>query len=296
MALDTNNWAGTRVALDFEGATAIVRCFNPDQGLMDEAMEEELLQVMQRLAAWPEGRVVIVTGGQPGVFIRHYDVAVLQARASAMRARGMAFSRERLVPRAGIHEVIDAIGRSPLIFIAALNGTAMGGGFELALGCDLRVVQDGDYALGLPEVNLGLLPGAGGTQALTALLGESRAMEYMLLGRVLAPAEVVALGLAQACVPDALAHGRELARQILLRPARACAHIKTLVRGLRGESPAQREGLERTFFCDCMVDDGAQSLMRDVGAGVRRIEQPPPPLASAMDSTDSRAGGPHAID
>ena len=108
--------------------------------------------------------------------------------------------------------------------------------------------------------------------------------------------EVVALGLAQACVPDALAHGRELARQILLRPARACAHIKTLVRGLRGEPPAQREGLERTFFCDCMVDAAAQSLMRDVGAGVRRIEQPPPPLASAMDSTDTPAGGPHAID
>jgi len=296
MALDTNNWAGTRVSLDFEGATAIVRCFNPDQGLMDEAMEQELLQVMQRLAAWPEGRVVIVTGGQPGVFIRHYDVAVLHARATAMRARGMRFSSERLVPRAGIHEVIDAIGCNRLIFIAALNGTAMGGGFELALGCDLRVVQDGDYALGLPEVNLGLLPGAGGTQALTALLGESRAMACMLLGRVFTPAEMLALGLAQACVPDALAHARDLAHQITLRPARACAHIKTLVRGLRGEPPAQRAGLERTYFCDCMIDDDAQSLMRDVGAGVRRIEQPPPPPAGATDSPNTRAGGPHAID
>lgn len=296
MALDTNNWTGTRVALDIEGATAVVRCFNPDQGLMDEAMERELLQVMQRLADWPEGRVVIVTGGQPGVFIRHYDVAVLHARAGAMRARGMRFSRERLVPRAGIHDVIDAIGRSPLIFIAALNGTAMGGGFELALGCDLRVVQEGDYALGLPEINLGLLPGAGGTQALTALLGESRAMELMLLGQVLAPAQLPALGLAQACVPDALAHAHTLARQLLLRPRRACAHIKTLVRGLRGEPPALREGLERTFFCDCMVDDDAQSLMRDVGAGVRRIEQPPPPPAGATDSTEPRAGGPHAND
>lgn len=276
MAPDTNNWAGTRVSLDFEGPAAIVRCFHPDQGLMDAAMEQELLQVMQRLQAWPEGRVVIVTGGQPDVFIRHYDVAVLHARASAMRARGMQFSPERLVPQAGIHEVIDAIGRSRLIFIAAINGTAMGGGFELALGCDLRVVQDGDYALGLPEVNLGLLPGAGGTQALTALLGESRAMEYMLLGRTLAPAELAALGLAQACVPDALAHARALARQITLRPPRACAHIKTLVRGLRGESPARRAGLERTFFCDCMVDDDAQPLMRDVGAGVRTIDQPPP--------------------
>ncbi len=276
MAPDTNNWAGERVSLDFEGSTAIVRCSNPDRGLMDAAMEQELLQVIQRLQAWPEGRVVIVTGGQAGVFIRHYDVAVLHARASAMRARGLQFSPERLVPQAAIHEVIEAIGRSRLIFIAAINGVAMGGGFELALGCDLRVVQEGDYPLGLPEVNLGLLPGAGGTQVLTALLGEARAMECMLLGRTLVPRELPPLGLAQACVPDVLAHARELARQIAMRPARACAHIKTLVRGLRGETPARRAGLERTYFCDCMVDDDAQPLMRDVGAGVRTIDAPPP--------------------
>jgi enoyl-CoA hydratase/carnithine racemase len=104
-------------------------------------------------------------------------------------------------------------------------------------------------------------------------------MEYMLLGRTLAPRELPALGLAQACVPDALAHARDLARQIAIRPARACAHIKTLVRGLRGESPARRAGLERTYFCDCMIDDEAQPLMRDVGSGVRAIDQPPPPRA-----------------
>jgi enoyl-CoA hydratase len=269
---------GLRVQCTLEGACAIVRLFNPNQGLMDEAMESELLQVLDLLhdgVCWPAGRVVILTGRDPGVFVRHYDVAVLHQRAQAMAARGKAFSIERPVPQGGVHRCIDRIEASSLIFIAAINGVAMGGGFELALACDLRVVQDGPYELGLPELNLGLLPGAGGTQALARLLGVSATLQLLLTARVLSPRELVELRLAGACAADALAQARAWAAQLQAVPARACAHIKRLVRSAGAWELEQGRAAERTLFCDCMVDPAALPLMADVAQGERTIAQPP---------------------
>jgi enoyl-CoA hydratase len=245
---------------------------------MDEAMESELLQVLDLLhdgVSWPAGRVVILTGRDPGVFVRHYDVAVLHQRAQAMATRGKAFSIERPVPQGGVHRCIDRIEASSLIFMAALNGVAMGGGFELALACDLRVVQEGPYELGLPELNLGLLPGAGGTQALARLLGVSATLQLLLTARVLSPRELVELRLAGACVPDALAQARAWAAQLEAVPARACAHIKRLVRSAASWDVEQGRAAERTLFCDCMVDPAALPLMADVAQGERTIAQPP---------------------
>jgi enoyl-CoA hydratase len=269
---------GLRVQCTLEGACAIVRLFNPKQGLMDEAMESELLQVLDLLhdgVCWPAGRVVILTGRDPGVFVRHYDVAVLHQRAQAMAARGKAFSIERPVPQGGVHRCIDRIEASSLIFIAAINGVAMGGGFELALACDLRVVQEGPHELGLPELNLGLLPGAGGTQALARLLGVSATLQLLLTARVLSPRELAELRLAGACVADALAQARAWAAQLQAVPARACAHIKRLVRSAGAWELEQGRAAERTLFCDCMVDPAALPLMADVAQGQRTIAQPP---------------------
>lgn len=242
---------------------------------MDPDMEKELLETIRRLEEHPGLRTVILTGGLEDVFVRHYDVAELQRRSQGMRKRQMIFTVDRHVPKSAIHEIIDFIEASRLVFIAAVNGTAMGGGFELALACDLRVVQAGDYELGLPEINLGLLPGAGGTQRLTRMIGESRAMEFLLLGTVLNPQEMQQIGLAQACVEDALKHSLRLAERLARRPARACANIKRLVRGAHDWSLSQGEAIERTLFCDCMVDDASQPLMLAVAEGKRSISKLP---------------------
>jgi enoyl-CoA hydratase/carnithine racemase len=271
---------GTRVALSLHGAVAVVRLSNPPTGLMDDVMEAELEQVLAQLddpAVWPGGRVVVLTGGEPGVFVRHYDVAVLHQRGQALRARGKSFTLERPVPPAGIHRCIERIGHSPLIYIAAVNGTAMGGGFELALGCDLRVVQHGPHQLGLPELNAGLLPGATGTQVLARLLGPALALQCLLTARVFRPEELPPLGLAQACVDDALAHALQLAARLQAVPARACAHIKRLVRDAAHRPAAEGLAAERTLFCDCMVDPEAEPLMRDIAEGRRTLADAPEP-------------------
>jgi enoyl-CoA hydratase len=279
MDLDVVEWVGTRVSMSLGSATAVIQFFNPPHGYMDEAMETELAQVLDRLAHWPQGRVVILTGRDPGVFIRHYDVAVLHKRAQFFQAKGKKFSMDRPVPNGGIHDCLERIDKSPLIFIAAINGVAMGGGFELALGCDIRVVQEGEYQLGLPELNLGLLPGAGGTQAFAELLGTSRSLFYLLTAKVFNPQEVFALGIASACVVDVLHYAQNLAQGIEATPARACANIKQLVRNAGRWSKADGLAAERTLFCDCMVDPQALPLIEAVALGQRTIADPlRPPL------------------
>lgn len=269
------DWTGTRLSLHRQGGTAVVRLFNPPHGFMDEAMETELAYALDQLEAWPEGRVVVLTGGEAGMFVRHYDVAVLHQRAQAMLARGKTFSVERPVPQGGIHRCIERIDASPLVFIAAINGVAMGGGFELALGCDIRLAQKGDYQLGLPELNLGLLPGAGGTQAMAALLGTGQTLFHLLTAKVFNPEELLALGLVSSCTPDVLADALRLAQQIEAVPARACANIKRLVRNAPRWGRAEGLAAERTLFCDCMVDPQAQPLMADVARGERTIADKP---------------------
>jgi enoyl-CoA hydratase/carnithine racemase len=274
MDLDVVEWVGTRVSMSLASATAVVQFFNPPHGYMDEAMEAELAQVLDRLEHWPQGRVVILTGRDPGVFIRHYDVTVLHKRAQFFQAKGKKFSLDRPVPNGGIHDCLERINKSPLIFIAAINGVAMGGGFELALGCDIRVVQEGEYQLGLPELNLGLLPGAGGTQAFAELLGTSRSLFYLLTAKVFNPQEVLALGIASACVEDVLHYAQNLAQGIEATPARACANIKQLVRNAGRWSKADGLAAERTLFCDCMADPQALPLIEAVALGQRTIADP----------------------
>lgn len=277
MHTSESDWTGSRLSLTRQGTTAIVRLFNPPHGYMDEAMESELLRALDTLDNWEDGRVVVITGAEPGMFVRHYDVAILQQRSRAMIERGKSFSIERPVPRSAIHLCIERIENSPLIFIAALNGTAMGGGFELALGCDIRLAQNGDHQLGLPELNLGLLPGAGGTQAMASLLGTGPALFNLLTAKVFSPQELLSAGLVSSCSDDVMAEAMRLASQIEAVPFRACANIKKLVRNAPRWSHHEGMAAERTLFCDCMVDPMAQPLMDDVVSGKRTIADQPTP-------------------
>ncbi|MEZ5657908.1 MAG: enoyl-CoA hydratase/isomerase family protein [Burkholderiaceae bacterium] len=270
-------YQGKHVSIDRPATgVAVLRIGNPPLGTMDDVTERELVAALDQAEAADDVSVVVITGAMQDVFVRHYDTLVLETRARQMAARGLKFDVRRSVPEADIHRVLRQIEASGQTYIAAINGVTMGGGYELALACDIRLAADGDYPIGLPEVNIGLLPGAGGTQRLTRLVGQARALELMLLGDTLTPREAKAYGLVNDVVRgDVLEHALRLARAIAERPARARAHIKHLIRrtGLETElaTDSQAMAAERTLFCDLMVDPQAIERMHLLNTGKMTI-------------------------
>lgn len=247
---------------------------NPPEGFFTGAMAEDLLALLPAMAA--DGvRAVILRGGVPGVFIRHYSVAELAALSDALRAKGRRFDETTPVDHHTMNRIAEGLEALPRPVIAALNGTAMGGGWELAMACDLRIAEAGDHAYGLPEARLGILPGAGGTQRLARLVGEARALEMTLRGRTVGPAEALALGMVHEVAPDAAAHAADIARELAARPAKTLAHIKRLVRAALPPIDPETLQLESRLFLDLAVSDDGNALMRrmvDEGLDIREVE------------------------
>jgi enoyl-CoA hydratase/carnithine racemase len=154
------------------------------------------------------------------------------------------------------NETLNRLEQTPKLVIAALNGHAVGGGLEVALAADLRIARAGGGKIGLPEVSLGVLPGTGGTQRLTRVLGKARALELMVTGRNLSFEEAESIGLVHRVLPsdgfDAAV--LEYARQFLPpgKASRAVGHIKRAVQ-TGGEIPfesalaLERELQQRLF-------------------------------------------------
>lgn len=127
------------------------------------------------------------------------------------------------------HDIMNSIAGADIPVIAAIHGYALGGGFELALACDFRVCTP-DTKLGLPEINLGILPGFGGTQRLTALIGEGRALEMISTGMRVSGTEALSMGIVNRVGEDHLAVATELATTLAEKPPLALKHVKKLVR------------------------------------------------------------------
>jgi len=134
-------------------------------------------------------RVVVFTGAGDKAFIAGADIAEFAGR-SALAQRAVMLER-------GLFNAIDTF---PKPVIAMVNGYCLGGGCELALACDIRIASD-TASFGQPEINLGIIPGGGGTQRLTRLVGEGKAMEMILTGEIISAQEAFRLGLANQVVP-----------------------------------------------------------------------------------------------
>lgn len=216
--------------LDIEAndGIAVIRFVNPPSALLTGAMAVELDVRLRELAADPAVRVVILTGGQPGCFIRHFDVAELAVAAAGVRANPPLPNAEW--HSSLFHRITRFLEQMDKPTIAAISGVCMGVGYELALACDLRIASQGDYPIGLPEVNIGICPGGGGTVRLTRLIGLSRALELLFTGRTLSPERAAALGLVNWLAADALGEARNYARELVDRSADALAAIKQVSR------------------------------------------------------------------
>jgi enoyl-CoA hydratase len=265
-----------QLSVEREGAVAIVTITNPPMGYMDSGTVPELDAVTQELEADDSCRAVVLTGGLPGVFIRHYSVVELELLSRRLREQGVTVDIESRLPERDLDRVFRRIETMPKPVIAAINGLAMGGGFELTLACDIRVAEEGDYEVGLPEIKVGILPGAGGTQKLARLVGMARALEMAMRGRTVSPKEAFDLGIVQELTPPgaALTRAKAMADEMSRLPARAAGHIKRLVRGTPETPLADGLALERTLFLDLLVSDEGLELMSKMNAGnldIRRV-------------------------
>lgn len=181
------------------------------------ALLRELGARIEAAAADRSLRAVVLTGAGDRAFCAGADLKE-RARMSAEEVHG--FHR-------AVRDGFRAIERAPQPFVAAVNGAALGGGLELALACDLRVLADG-AEVGLPEVGLGIIPGAGGTQRLPRLVGVGRAKDLILTARRVGAAEALSLGLVSRVAPagrvveEAVALAAQVARNapVSLRQAK----------------------------------------------------------------------------
>jgi enoyl-CoA hydratase/carnithine racemase len=163
------------------------------------------------------------------------------------------------------NETLQRLEATPKLCIAAINGHAVGGGLEIALACDLRVARESTYQIGLPEVNLGVLPGTGGTQRLARLIGASRAIELMVEGSTLSVSEAKAAGLVNKVLQAESAES--FLRQVMSyahtftppnRAAMAVGRIKRAVQSGVDSSLAEGLALERELQAELFASHDAK--------------------------------------
>jgi len=270
------------------GRVLVVQADNPPHNFMTAEMVRELERLVRSLEGDRSVGAVVITGKPDDLYITHYDVA--EILASVKRAgiaappwltsivlriagvvRGIPVLRDlgERTPLAAvfelyrIHDLFLKMNRSEKVFIAAINGPATGGGCEISLACDIRLMAETDIAIGLPEMTIDFNPGAGGTQRLPRLVGVGRAMQMMLEGLTLTPREALDYGLVQAVVPPnqvkdaAIRTGERLSK----RSPEAIRSLKRAVYEGASRPLVQGLGVERKWFMVSSATDSSQEKM-----------------------------------
>jgi enoyl-CoA hydratase/carnithine racemase len=209
------------VRLERDGQVGVVVLDRPPANSYDYDFLRELGSAIDE-ARWDDGvRGLVVTSTSPRFFSAGADVGAFQAVSPRQRAMTVLLA----------HEVFRKLEHTPMLVVAAIAGHALGGGFELALACDLRYAAEGEYRIGLPEVSLGLFPGSGGTQRLPRLVGLSRGLDLIAQARTLTPSEAHSLGAVDRLLPDGAscrAAAIDYVQKIASGPAEAIGRAKVV--------------------------------------------------------------------
>ena len=255
------------LTLQREGAVAVVTVNRPKVlNALNVATLDELAATMRQLQRDDTVRCVIVTGAGEKSFIAGADIHELSALTPAA-------GREHARAGQAVFDLVEQLGKP---VIAAINGYALGGGCELAMACTLRLAAD-TARLGQPEINLGLIPGFGGTQRLARLIGAGRALELLLTGEPIGAAEAYRLGLVNRVVPaaDLMVETRQLAATIAAKAPLAVRYILDAVRCGVQLPLSEAQALEATLF-------GLAASTADMREGTRAfLEKRPPEFRGA---------------
>ncbi|MEJ2155768.1 MAG: enoyl-CoA hydratase-related protein [Desulfobacteraceae bacterium] len=229
--------------------------FNRPKALnaLNAALLRELSHAVDSIQENPEIRVLVLTGAGDKAFIAGADIKELD---------GLTPLQAKAVAKMG-QDTINKIAALPIPVIAAVNGYALGGGTEMALACDFIYAAD-TASMGLPETNLGLIPGFGGTQRLARLIGPNRAKELIYTGKIISAAEALSLGLVNALlrpddlIPNVMATAQVMAAKgrVSLRVAKEAVNLgldTDLATGLK---------IEQNAFALCMASEDAREGTR----------------------------------
>jgi enoyl-CoA hydratase len=249
------------VSTEDRGAVRLIVYANAPFGTMTAAGAAEMFGAVEAAGEDSSARVIVIAGGVPGIFIRHYDVGELSDAADRVQSA---------TPRApspgprppGFHALTDLIAAIDKPVIAAINGLCMGGGFELSLACDLRIAGSTVAAIGLPETRLGIFPGGGGTQRLPRIIGEARALEMILRGLTVTGAVAHEMGIVHELALDPLARALEIGAELASRGAEGLAFAKRLTRAALDRPLAEGLGDERKSFGAVMRTASAREGLR----------------------------------
>ena len=245
------------VRLEKEGAVGILVLDQPPANSYDQAFLRSFASAIDDIRSDADINAVVVMSASERFFSAGADVSVFAA--------GTARTRFNLALTA--HEAFRKMENTPMIFIAAIAGHCLGGGFELALACDLRFAAEGSYQIGLPEVSLGLFPGSGGTQRLPRLVGLSKGIDLIANATTMTPTQAKELGLVDKLFPDAAAcraGAIEYAAKLGAGPSVAIGHAKlAITQGFSAPLDLglaiEREAIGRVFVTED-ADEGIKAF------------------------------------
>ena len=238
------------VKLSIEDRVAVITLDHPPVNALNQATLEEFNAVVDEVVGNPDVKAVVVTGAGQIAFVAGADINEFTKLETAEQAQ--AASQQ-------VQILFDKIAGAPKPFIAAINGVALGGGMELAMACHMRII--GDRAkVGQPEINLGIIPGWGGTQRLARLVGTAKAIELILTGDSLTAQEAYRLNLVNKVVPggEVLKTAKDLAKKIASKGALAIrASLAAITAG--ADLPLQQGlALEAEQFASIGVSEDAR--------------------------------------
>lgn len=224
---------------------AVLTFMRPPRNLMNSVSMGQLEQLLEEIADDESINIVVMTGGVDGYFVGHADIEDLVRLGRGEPVDGDIGSWGR---------ALAALAALPQPVVAAINGQAWGGGLEVALAATMRAAAASAH-LAQVEVNLGLIPGAGGTQHLPRLVGPGRAAELILCGRVVHAEEALAIGLVEAVFPDDgfLDRVLEWVAPIAARPRHSLAAAKLAILASRDRSLTDGLRLEGRLFVQCQA-------------------------------------------
>ncbi|HCE9579532.1 TPA: enoyl-CoA hydratase/isomerase family protein [Pseudomonas aeruginosa] len=313
--------APRHLRIEQRGRVLQVLLDNPPANFLTTAVMQELADLLEDLEQRQDIGAVILSGAADGVFLTHFDVNEIERAVAPITFSMPAWLTRLLLESesllrhlpgarkllrhtllAGVadmnlfHEVTAHMRRMDKVFIAAINGLALGGGCELALACDLRLMAEDDQVerfLGQPEVLIGLIPGGGGTQMLARSLGVAKALELCLEGQLLEPRQALALGLVNGLAPakELLEAADALAQRLSRRSPQAVHLIKHSIYQAASRDWTEGMASEKAGFLSAASQGNTRRAMREYIERVRTItrEERPFRRADFDDLTEGNA-------